>query len=80
MFEDIIGDLRLIEVLFSDGNWRLFRMKNIKPYFYFRYVDRPKDLWVAEGVPFEDGTHGWAVIASPVKEEYVRRHIKGPVR
>ena len=67
MFEDIIGELRIIEILYADGVWRIGRMKELKPFFTFRYVDDPKIHWRALGEPFKENGI-WTVLGEIVED------------
>ena len=67
MFEDIIGETRLIEVLHVDGTWKLDRMKNLKLLFIFRYVDRPEVHWRVMVDPFK-ADDVWTVIGEVVED------------
>lgn len=67
MFEDIIGEIRRIEILYADGVWRLSRIKKLNTGFTFRYIDNPKVKYIAGGRPFKDDNGTWAVVGTPVE-------------
>jgi len=75
MFEDIIGDVRNIEILHNgyNGIWKLSRIKDLKPAFLFRYVDKIKIVYRAECDPFIDDRGFWAIIGTQVD---VRRYFR----
>ena len=68
MFEDIIGEIRRIEIRYADGTWRLSRIKDLKACFVFRYIDSPETIWRAVADPCRNEDGGWGVIGSP--DEY----------
>ncbi len=63
MFDDIIYDIRYIEILYN-GHWKLSRIKDLKPGFLFRYVDNADVVYKAECAPIRNIDDKWGIIGS----------------
>ena len=69
MFEDIIGEIRHIEILYADDIWRLSRIKKLMPGFTFRFLDNPEIHYRADKMPFQHSDGYWGVLGTPLDME-----------